>query len=642
MKKISYFIIMCIGLFGMPACSDWLEQDNLMGMSGEDAYSSDAGITSLASNFYSRMKYWQDFATDNLSYDLSRWDESSDNSQYWTQAGNVDANYRSYYDYTLVRELNLHIRNLKTIAKEKVSERNYQYYLSEARFLRAFVYFRMVTQNGGVPLITEVQEYTDNPISLARPRNKESEIYDFIIKEMDESLDGFSTANVKTRATKGAALALKCRAALYAGTLAYNYDKSAAKNLNLASGATGIDRSLAEGYLKQCLDAVSELEKLGYTLYQKESDYATNYASAFTASPGANPEIIFCKAYDGINVGNNFTMWHIPRSQAVADKSGAQANPVLNLLNDYELVATHENADLDAYVGEEVTESMSASTSTQEYVIYDQVGDIFAGRDPRLAGTVICPGSSFRNIPVDLQAGLAIPTSDGYEFMSAKTITEVATANYNGVKLTGTDGPLCDGDGNWYISHTGFLLRKFVDTQAGSEVNGASQVPYIVFRYGEALLNGAEAAFYLSQMGVMDYNGKNTRDLALSYINQVRNRAGGPDFEIESSELTFDRIMNERRVELAFEDHRYYDLKRWRLADELWHYDVESPTAGIYVLWPYKIYAPGTENDGKWIFRKMKAMNRGSNATISFDNTMYYNYYPMDDGNPYVEKNPNH
>ena len=38
----------------------------------------------------------------------------------------------------------------------------------------------------------------------------------------------------------------------------------------------------------------------------------------------------------------------------------------------------------------------------------------------------------------------------------------------------------------------------------------------------------------------------------------------------------------------------------------------------------------------------MKAMNRGSNATISFDNTMYYNYYPMDDGNPYVEKNPNH
>ena len=210
------------------------------------------------------------------------------------------------------------------------------------------------------------------------------------------------------------------------------------------------------------------------------------------------------------------------------------------------------------------------------------------------------------------------------------------------MKLTGTDGPLCDGDGNWYISHTGFLLRKFVDTQAGSEVNGASQVPYIVFRYGEALLNGAEAAFYLSQMGVMDYNGKNTRDLALSYINQVRNRAGGPDFEIEASELTFDRIMNERRVELAFEDHRYYDLKRWRLADELWHYDVESPTAGIYVLWPYKIYAPGTENDGKWIFRKMKAMNRGSNATISFDNTMYYNYYPMDDGNPYVEKNPNH
>lgn len=642
MKKISYILVFIIGLFNLSSCTNWLEQDDLMGMSSEDAYSSDAGITSIASNFYSRMKYWQDFSTEEFPYDMSRWDESSDNSQYWSKAGNVDANYRSYYDYTLVRELNLHIKNLETISKGKVSERNYQYYLSEARFLRAFVYFRMVTQNGGVPLITEPQEYTDDPITLAKPRNKESEIYDFIIDEMDASLAGFSNASSKTRATKDAALALKCRAALYAGTLAYNFDKSAEKALNLASGATGIDKNLAVDYLKKCLDAVAELETMGYSLYKKDADYAKNYADAFVATLETNPEIIFCKAYDGVNVQNDFTMWNIPRSQAVADKSGAQVNPVLNLVNDYELVATHAKEDLDAYVGEEVVESMSSMSSTQKYIVYDKIDDIFAGRDPRLAGTVLYPGSSFRNKSVDLQAGLAIPTADGYEFKSAKTITEVATANYNGVKLTGTDGPLCDGDGNWYISHTGFLLRKYVDKRAGSEINGASQVPYIIFRYGEMLLNGAEAAFYLEQLGVQSYNGKGMKDLALYYINQIRNRAAGAVFEINASELTFDRIMNERRVELAFEDHRYYDLKRWRLADELWHYDVESPTAGIYVLWPYKIYAPGTENDGKWIYRKMKAMHRANNATISFDNTMYYNLYPMDDGNPYIEKNPNH
>ena len=225
MKKIGNILLYLSLAVGSVSCSDWLEQENLTGMAEEEAYSSDAGITSLVSNFYSRMKYWQDFATDDLSYDLSRWDESSDNSQYWEKAGNVGSTYREYYDYSLIRELNLHIENLEKISSGKVSEKNYRYYLSEARFLRAFVYFRLVTQNGGIPLITEVTDYVENPSSLAKPRNKESEIYDFIANEIDESLDGFSDAVSKTRATKGAALALKCRAMLYAGTLAKNYDK---------------------------------------------------------------------------------------------------------------------------------------------------------------------------------------------------------------------------------------------------------------------------------------------------------------------------------------------------------------------------------------------------------------------------------
>ena len=145
--------------------------------------------------------------------------------------------------------------------------------------------------------------------------------------------------------------------------------KSAEKALNLASGATGIDKNLAVDYLKKCLDAVAELETMGYSLYKKDADYAKNYADAFVATLETNPEIIFCKAYDGVNVQNDFTMWNIPRSQAVAEKSGAQVNPVLNLVNDYELVATHAKEDLDAYVGEEVVESMSSMSSTQKYIV---------------------------------------------------------------------------------------------------------------------------------------------------------------------------------------------------------------------------------------------------------------------------------
>ena len=347
-----------------------------------------------------------------------------------------------------------------------------------------------------------------------------------------------------------------------------------------------------------------------------------------------------------MNVKNNFTTRALTRKliRSSNNKAGCQVNPVLNLVNDYEMLNTHEMKEMDAYVGDEVIEDMNAYTSTYKYNLYDKPEDIFAGRDPRLAGTVLYPGSTFRGTAVDLQAGLAIPTADGYQFEVARTIGEVDSRMYEGQKVTGEDGPLRgdDGSSNWYISHSGFLLRKFVDTATGSEINGQSSVPYIVFRFGEALLNAAEAAFYLNELGVASYNGRSTKAIALDYINRVRQRAGGDVFKLTENELTFDRIVNERRVELAFEDHRYEDLKRWRVADEVWYNDQANESATIYVLWPYKIYAPGTPEDGKWIYRKMKAQNRASNAILYFDNKMYYNAYPMNEGNPNIEKNPNH
>ena len=104
----------------------------------------------------------------------------------------------------------------------------------------------------------------------------------------------------------------------------------------------------------------------------------------------------------------------------------------------------------------------------------------------------------------------------------------------------------------------------------------------------------------MNELGVASYNGRPTKTVALDYINRVRQRAGGEVFKLTENELTFDRIVNERRVELAFEDHRYEDLKRWRVADEWWFNDQANQTATIYVLWPYKIYAPVHRN-GKWI-----------------------------------------
>ncbi len=655
MKNIYTIILATLVL--LSSCNDWLTQDDNTALSPEQAYSSVAGISSIASNLYSRLRYSQDFGEDYDPYggdntgrdlhDMGRWDEASHNSAYWEFSHNVDRNYRQYYDYGLIRDVNLHIKALNENVSKEVPENKRKYFLAEARYIRAFVYFTMVSRMGGVPIIEVPFDYTDKPEELARARNKEADVYDFIAKELDEILEDLAaiTGNVKTRATKGSALALKSRAMLYAGTIAYNHDKGVLKGLILPSGATGIDKSKAKEYFQKALDAYKEIELIGYySLYSENSDLSTNYSDLFQKSEG-NREIILCRDYDGKIFQNDFTSKVICAELRAGLKTGCELNPVLNLVNDYEKYSTRRKEPINPYVGAIQNERMANGLSTVSYKVYDKANDIFADRDPRLAGTILFPGSSFRGVQLDFRAGLAIKQSTGYDFKTVDQMENIEKpiGMHNGVQITGKEGPHRTSTN---ISHSGFLMRKFTDVNGGSEAKGASTVPYVIFRYAEVLLNTAEAAFYLSEDGVDAYDGKNTRNLSLECINKVRERAGGAAFKIQQNELDFARIANERRVELAFEDHRYKDLKRWRMADEVWAYDVNNATSVIYGLWPYKIYAPGDADDGKWIYRRVKLEHRGTTSRmgdpLNFDRTMYYATYPTNEGNSLIEKNPNH
>lgn len=640
MKTRYLFLTTC--LFALASCDNWLSPSDSTSLSEEQTYSSVATINSVAANLYGRLRYEQSFTQDNETYDLCSWDEAINNSAYWANIGNKNADYRRYYDYTLVRDINKHIRCLQTSVGSSVSADHQRYFLAEARYMRAYTYFVMVTRMGGVPLLTEVQDYTTDTKSLAKPRNKEYEIYDFILSELDSIANdlNLAAAGTTTRATKGSALALQCRAALYAGTLAYNYDKSVSKGLVLSGLETGIPREKADAYLQKCIDAYLALKAMGtYSL-------APDYGDLFQAK--SNSEVIFEIAYDGTNFTNYFTFWTLPRAMRPDTKSGSCVNPVTNLLDCYEIAATHAIEPFNPYNGANKAETLTGVTSSSaSYRLFDDPAEFFAGRDPRLAATVIYPGSSFRGAAVDLRAGLAIPSGSGYTFKMAPTMEDVDNATtlnyYNNQPITGAEGPHITSN---YVSHSGLLLRKYVDVTSGSESNGSSTVPYIVFRYGEVLLNAAEAAFYLNEDGIAEYQGLNMAETSLALVNEVRRRAGGDDFCLSASEFNLDRIKNERRVELAFEDHRYNDLKRWRTADEVWEYNTANESAMTYGLWPYRIYAPGDERDGKWLFRRVLIEHRGAlgitNDPIRFDNTMYYATYPKDDGNPYIVTNPNH
>jgi hypothetical protein len=102
-------------------------------------------------------------------------------------------------------------------------------------------------------------------------------------------------------------------------------------------------------------------------------------------------------------------------------------------------------------------------------------------------------------------------------------------------------------------------LRKFIDPNVVHEfaaAGGNQEAPWHFFRYGEILLNYAEACIELGQ-----------DDEAKTYLNMIRARAGMPDITETGSALR-ERYRNERRVELAFEQHRFFDIRRWMIAPQ--------------------------------------------------------------------------
>ncbi len=102
---------------------------------------------------------------------------------------------------------------------------------------------------------------------------------------------------------------------------------------------------------------------------------------------------------------------------------------------------------------------------------------------------------------------------------------------------------------NWNGSYTGYLLKKVMDLETiGRDEN--NQNIYIYLRYAEVLLNYAEASLELGDEAI-----------AAEYINKIRNRAGMPDFTGDMTEA----LRYERKIELAFEDVRWFDIRRWKI-----------------------------------------------------------------------------
>ncbi len=532
--------------------------------------------------------------------------------------------------YGYLRDLNLFIE--RDSAATKLSEGDKTRFMAEARFLRANYYLEMVRRMGGVPLVTSTMEYDykGDATSLQRPRAKESEIYDFVISEAEAIKNQLpADPNVKSRASKASVLAMEARAALYAGSIA-KYGATTPQ-VSLPGGEVSIPASMAPVYYAKALAAAQEIINGGagsYQLYRVLPDLADNFAAIFLDKSSVNQESIFIEDFKVGGKTHNFTVNNQPFS--ISDENGSsdagRLNPSLNLVEAFE--------KLDNTFAPIPTTDASGNP-----LYYSDQLDIFAGRDARLAGTVLLPNGLYKGKRVDIWAGYQL--ADGSILSSDNFVNEKPLpGTTDPVQVVGQDGTV---NGLEARSQSGFYIRKYLDPVIGSGRRGrGSEVAYIRYRYAEVLLNAAEAAFELGQP-----------DVAAGYMNQVRSRAGLTT-PLAPGDITFDRIVHERRVELAFEGHILFDYKRWRIAHIVWNGTPTSVTdlrnnigkatqksTQPWGLWSYKYYNPGDPNNGKWIFKEVLPSQVTGTNRFQFGN--YYSQIRDDvrAANPKIVRQPN-
>lgn len=606
-RKYIYSAVIALMLAGS-SCSDFLDRDPDSIVSDELVFSDESMVKSVLANYYGRLEWGERTS-------------SSGDYQYLDEAIRCDggaSEHRTFgddwwrvYDYELIRNFNQFLISLKNVELDNETRNRYE---GEVRFLRAYTYFTMCKGLGGVPIVgDEVFEYSSgmDVTSLQYARSSEVETYDYIISECSAIAEMLPTEATKNsaRATKWAALALKSRAALYAGSIA-KYNSGLSSPIQTANGEVGIPASKASDYYKTAFETAEIIIKQSpFQLQQTSSDKTENFYAA-TSLKDNNVEVIWARDYVGPDNYIGFTRENVPPSHA-EDVDRGYLGVILNLVEDFEYINNSDG-------------SLKLTDDKGNYIYYEKPLDLFENKDPRLFATVIVPGGSFRDTEVTLQTGLMQKGSNGeWNFKTGNPGTEKTGS---GLLITSVNGPVTAGE-QQYINKTGFFLKKFMDETIGATLRGkGSEMWFPRFRMGEVYLIASEAAMELGDQAN-----------ALTYINAIRERAG---ISLLSGSVTLDNIIQERRVELAFENHRWWDAKRWRIADKLWDNNENTRSAVPYALYPYKVDAPGDPNDGKWIFDEERAYMVKYPRYFQMRN--YYNFFDNSwlNNNPKLVKNP--
>jgi hypothetical protein len=509
-SKIKGIFSICIIILlfgGLYSCDDFLEREPLDSISDAAVWVDISLVEAYVNYTYSLLHAgwyacsWLDISSDDgygtekpSAHLIQRGEVTASNvgylrypwSWYWSQI-----TYCNRFHANVAGE---NLDALKSQDKDKINRM-----IGEMKFIRAYAYFRLLAFYGGVPLIKE-------PFILGEDfmvaRNSYDEVLAFVINELDEAatlLPLSYSGDDLGRITKGAALAIKARALLYAASPLWNPGNDVSKWQKAADAAKAV---------------------IDLNLYSLHPDYK----ETFTEAGNFNEEIIW--AYI-TNQGLKYSAeYRIERKMFPNGSQGwGHPSPSQNLVDCYETTNGLLPKDDPSYDAQ----------------------DPWVNRDPRFYASILYDGAPFQGREIEV-------------FLPG-----------------GADSP--QGNEGWNASWTGYYIRKYIDESILVPTNYDTSNPNWPYaRYGEVLLNYAEAQFYLGN-----------EDLTREYLNKIRSRPSVmmPDVTDTGADLE-KRIRNERRIELYCEEHRFFDMRRWKIAplDSMYRINVyKDPVTGIKTKW---------------------------------------------------------
>jgi starch-binding outer membrane protein, SusD/RagB family len=412
--------------------------------------------------------------------------------------------------FAYVRSINYFFDNYKKV-EENATIEEYQQYLGEAHFFRAAIYFSLLRRYGDIQWFTTTLG-TDSP-ELTKPRDPRNIVADNIIADLDSAAMYLSEDKTDgaSRINKWMALLIQSRVAIFEGAWEKYHDGT----------PFGVNSADPDKYFTKAVEATTAIMNSGlYDIYSTGNTSSDYHDLFILRDYSSTNEVMFWRKFDNILGKGESSFRNQPNHQGEWP---------------YDYTYTKELAD--SYL---CTDGDPISVSPLFQGFASLAAEV-QNRDPRFSQTI-----ATEDVPWFIY-------EDGSIDYWGETV-------YDWINTS-----------SQYNAPSGYVNRKGYNPLKVYHVPQYEETPGIVFRYGEVLLNFAEAKAELGSISQADINLsiKKLRDRVGMPNLVLANISTDPDWDFPALSPVINEIRRERRIELMAENRRMMDLYRWAAMDEL-------------------------------------------------------------------------